>query len=261
MEIIGYIASIFIGLSLGLIGGGGSILTVPLLAYLFGIEPTTATSYSLFIVGSASLVGAWRNYTKGLVDIKTTLLFGITSITTVFITRKFIIPNIPDNITTIGTFEVSRSLLTMVLFAVLMLLASIKMIKGRKAVSKQEAKASMGMLILYGVGIGLVTGFLGAGGGFLIIPALIFFVGLDMKTAIGTSLSIIALNSLIGFTGDIGNIDINWTFLLTITAISITGIFVGIQMGKKIEGAKLKKGFGWFVLIMAIYIIIKEIAM
>lgn len=259
MEFFGYIASVLIGLSLGLIGGGGSILTVPLLTYIFGIEPVTATSYSLFIVGSTSLVGAWRNYNKGYVNLKTTVLFGITSVSTVFLTRKFIIPAIPEHIATLGSFEVSRSLLTMVLFAILMLMASIKMIKGRKETTPQAAKASVSMLVLYGIGIGLVTGFLGAGGGFLIIPALVFFVRLDMKTAIGTSLSIIALNSLIGFTGDIGNIAINWQFLLTITAISIAGIFIGIQLSKKIAGAQLKKGFGWFVLIMGVYILIKEI--
>ncbi len=259
IEIVGYIASILIGLSLGLIGGGGSILTVPLLVYLFNIDPTVATSYSLFIVGSASLVGAWRNYAKGHVSIKTALLFGVTSVTTVFLTRKFIIPAIPEQITTIGSFEVTRSLLTMVLFAILMLMASIKMIKGRKETTEETKKASITALILYGVGIGLVTGFLGAGGGFLIIPALVFLVGLDMKTAIGTSLAIIALNSLIGFTGDIGTMPIDWTFLLTITAISVAGIFVGIQLGKKIPGDKLKKGFGWFVLIMGIYILIKEV--
>lgn len=258
IEIVGYIASILIGLSLGLIGGGGSILTVPLLVYLFNIDPTVATSYSLFIVGSASLVGAWRNYAKGHVSIKTALLFGVTSVTTVFLTRKFIIPAIPEQITTIGSFEVTRSLLTMVLFAILMLMASIKMIKGRKETTEETKKASITALILYGVGIGLVTGFLGAGGGFLIIPALVFFVGLDMKSAIGTSLAIIALNSLIGFTGDIGTMPIDWTFLLTITAISVAGIFVGIQLGKKMPGDKLKKGFGWFVLIMGIYILIKE---
>lgn len=260
MEILGYIASILIGLSLGLIGGGGSILTVPLLVYLFKIEPTMATSYSLFIVGSTSLVGAWRNYMKGNVSLKTTLLFGVTSVTTVFLTRKFIIPAIPERITTIGSIVISRDLLTMVLFALLMLMASIKMIKGSKedAVGTKKS-SSIFSLVLYGIGIGLVTGFLGAGGGFLIIPALVFFVGLDMKTAIGTSLAIIALNSLIGFTGDIGTLPIDWVFLLTVSAISVAGIFIGIQLGKKIPGAKLKKGFGWFVLIMGIYILIREI--
>lgn len=260
MEILGYIASILIGLSLGLIGGGGSILTVPLLVYLFKIEPTMATSYSLFIVGSTSLVGAWRNYMKGNVSLKTTLLFGVTSVTTVFLTRKFIIPAIPERIMTIGSIVISRDLLTMVLFALLMLMASLKMIKGRKEDAVETKKSSsIFSLVLYGIGIGLVTGFLGAGGGFLIIPALIFFVGLDMKMAIGTSLAIIALNSLIGFTGDIGTLPIDWVFLLTVSAISVAGIFIGIQLGKKIPGAKLKKGFGWFVLIMGIYILIREI--
>lgn len=259
MEIIGYIASILIGLSLGLIGGGGSILTVPLLVYLFKVEPTMATSYSLFIVGSASLVGAWRNYVKGFVSIKTTLLFGVTSVTTVFLTRKLIIPAIPEQVATVGGFELTRSLLTMVLFAILMLMASIKMIRGGNTTNTEPKSASIISLVLYGIGIGLVTGFLGAGGGFLIIPALVFFVGLDMKTAIGTSLAIIALNSLIGFTGDLGSMPIEWPFLLTVTAISVAGIFVGIQLGKKIPGTKLKKGFGWFVLIMGVYILIKEI--
>ncbi len=261
MEVAGYIASIFIGLSLGLIGGGGSILTVPVLVYLFRTDATLATSYSLFIVGSTSLVGAWRNYMNGKVHIKTALLFGVVSILTVFFTRKFIIPIIPEHITQLGSFEVTKSLLTMVLFAILMLIASMKMIKGRKAVDEESHHTSSAALILYGIGIGLVTGFLGAGGGFLIIPALIFFVGLDMKTAVGTSLTIIAMNSLIGFTGDIGNLPIEWNFLLTIAAIAIVGIFIGIQLGKKIDGSKLKKGFGWFVLIMGVYILIKEVFM
>lgn len=261
MELAGYIASVLIGLSLGLIGGGGSILTVPLLVYLFGTNPTVATSYSLFIVGAVSLIGAIRNYMKGHVDLKTTFLFGITSITTVLLTRRYIIPTIPEHIFTIGDYTVTKSLLTMVLFAILMLLASTSMIKGRKEAVKKEKQASILPLILYGVGIGCVTGFLGAGGGFLLIPALVFFVGLNMKTAIGTSLSIIALNSLIGFTGDIGIVDIKWGFLLTITAIALVGLFVGIALGSKIEGRKLKKGFGWFVLIMGIWILISELVL
>lgn len=259
MEIAGYIASVLIGLSLGLIGGGGSILTVPLLVYLFGTEPTTATSYSLFIVGAASLIGAVRNYFNGFVHLKTAFLFGITSITTVLITRRFIIPAIPEQLFSIGSFEVTKALLTMLLFAVLMLMASTSMIKGRKEPAEKAKRTKITPLILYGVGIGCVTGFLGAGGGFLLIPALVFFVGLDMKTAIGTSLSIIAMNSLIGFTGDIGNIDMDWPFLLTITGIAIAGIFTGITLGKRIPGAKLRKGFGWFVLIMGVYIIIREV--
>lgn len=261
MEIIGYLAATLIGLSLGLIGGGGSILTVPVLVYLFGLRPDLATSYSLFIVGSTSLVGAFRSYLRGMVNVKTALLFGTSSITTVFLLRRFVIPSIPRHIATIAGFELKQGMLTMVLFAILMLLASTSMIRSKPPVAAAEAKEGNNFLklVLYGVGIGLVTGFLGAGGGFLLIPTLVLIVGLDMKEAVGTSLFIIALNSLIGFTGDIGQVTIDWIFLLKIAAISIAGIFVGGQLGKKISGQKLKKGFGWFVLIMGIYILIKEI--
>ncbi|MFN4248484.1 MAG: sulfite exporter TauE/SafE family protein [Flavipsychrobacter sp.] len=256
--IVGYLSAILIGISLGLIGGGGSILTVPVLVYLFGISPAIATSYSLFIVGSSSLVGAYRNYRKGWTDIKTALLFGISSITTVFLTRKFIIPNIPDNLLTLGQLTVTKATATLVLFAILMILASSSMIRSKNVAADNTRTQSTAKLLLYGIGIGIVTGLLGAGGGFLIIPALVFFVGLDIKKAIGTSLLIIALNSLIGFTGDIGQYDIDWKLLGSITALAIAGIFIGGYIGKSIPGNKLKKGFGWFVLIMGIYIIIKE---
>lgn len=261
MEIAGYIAAIMIGVSLGLIGGGGSILTVPVLVYLFGLDAMQATSYSLFIVGSTSLVGAARNYKAGQVNVRVALLFGISSITTVWLTRHFLIPAIPKVLFTIGNTEVTRSALTLVLFALLMFFASLSMIRSGGKATSEDVPAkhhSAGSLMMPGIGIGFVTGFLGAGGGFLLIPALVLLMGLEMKVAIGTSLFIIALNSLIGFTGDLGHGNIDWNFLLTITAIAVAGILVGTQLGKKIHGSKLKKGFGWFVLIMAIYIIIKE---
>ena len=262
MEILGYMAATLIGISLGLIGGGGSILTVPVLVYLFHISAVQATSYSLFIVGSTSLVGAYRNYRKDQVNVRIALLFGLSSITTVYIIRKFIIPRIPAKILSIGHFDITKSLLTMVLFAVLMLLASTAMIRGnrKKATAITEAGASPVLqLILSGIGIGLVTGLLGAGGGFLLIPTLVILLNMPMKEAVGTSLLIIALNSLIGFTGDIGTQVIDWPFLLTIAAIAITGILAGSWMSKWISGDKLKKGFGWFVLTMGVYILIKEI--
>lgn len=263
MIIAGYTASLCIGVSLGLIGGGGSILTVPVLVYLFKINPVLATSYSLFIVGSTSLAGAINNYFKNLVHIKTALLFGIFSITTVFLTRKFIIPHIPENIFSIGNFKVTHSLLTMILFGLLMIMAAIAMIRNENA--RQEiqenktGKTNFSGLAFYAVSVGLATGILGAGGGFLLIPTLVLFMHLPMKEAVGTSLFIIALNSLIGFTGDIGHFDINWIFLLKITAIAIAGIFIGGVLSKKIDGKKLKKAFGWFVLIMGIYILINEL--
>jgi hypothetical protein len=262
MDIIGYFLSALVGISLGLIGGGGSILMVPILVYVFMLNPVLATSYSLFVVGSTSLVGAINNYRKGLVSIKTALFFGLSSITTVFLTRKFIMPVIPKVIFTIGSFVVKQSTAIMVLFAILMLLASIAMIKGRNEVPHTEVTTKANdtlKLLMYGVLVGLATGFLGAGGGFLIIPALVLILKMPMKKAVGTSLLIIALNSLIGFTGDIGQVDIDWKFLGIITAIAVIGIFIGGAMAKKIAGEKLKKGFGWFVLGMGIYIIVKEL--
>ena len=261
MELAGYIASLFIGISLGLIGGGGSILTVPVMVYLFGLQPLLATSYSLFVVGSTSFVGAFNNLRKGMVNVKAALLFGASSIATVFLTRKFLVPAIPKDIFTIRGFTITESMLTMVLFAILMLVASVSMIRNKKVVKHEEENKDhfrFGKLVTYGITIGLVTGLLGAGGGFLLIPALVLLLKLPMKKAIGTSLMIIALNSLVGFTGDLGHFSIDWFFLVKVTAIAIAGIFIGGALSKKIPGEKLKKGFGWFVLVMSIYIIVKE---
>ncbi len=263
MEILAYIAAAFIGISLGLIGGGGSIMTVPVLVYLFGTSPLLATSYSLFIVGSTSMVGAYNSYRKGRVNIKTAFLFGLTSIITVFATRRFILPFIPAHIVNIGSFEVTESVVTMILFALLMVAAAVAMIssanENRQKTTGGGKPFNLLQLSGYGVAIGLATGLLGAGGGFLLIPTLVLLVGLSMKEAVGTSLLIIALNSLIGFTGDLGHFQIDWIFLLKITAIAIAGIFIGEVFNKKIDGVKLKKGFGWFVLAMGIYIIAKEL--
>ncbi|MEO8111823.1 MAG: sulfite exporter TauE/SafE family protein [Ginsengibacter sp.] len=263
MEIAGYLLAAVIGVSLGLIGGGGSILTVPILVYAMGVSPVLATSYSLFIVGSTSMVGAVNNYRKGLVSIKTALIFGSSSITTVFLTRKILMPKIPAILLTGKHIQITQSMATMVLFAILMLLASSAMIKNKTEKIKIKEVTDHGQvntlkLLLYGVLIGVVTGLLGAGGGFLIIPVLVLLIKMPMKHAIGTSLLIIGLNSLIGFTGDLGHFAIDWKFLLLLTAIAVAGIFVGGLLAKKIDGNKLKIAFGWFVLVMGIYIIVKE---
>lgn len=264
MEIIGYLLAALVGISLGLIGGGGSILTVPILVYTLGVNPILATSYSLFIVGSTSLVGAVNNYRSGFVSIKTASLFGLSSITTVFITRKFLMPVIPSVLYQSPGIVITQSMAIMVLFAVLMLAAAVAMISDNDKIPDTKnfsttRKPDIGRLLLFGVLIGLATGILGAGGGFLLIPTLVLLVKMPMKNAVGTSLLIIALNSLIGFTGDLGHFTINWKFLISITLIAITGIFIGGALAKKLDGEKLKKGFGWFVLMIGIYIIIKEI--
>lgn len=264
MEIAGYIASLMIGVALGLIGGGGSILTVPVLVYLFHVEPVIATSYSLLIVGTTSLVGVMPKYLQGLVNLKTALIFGLPSIAAVFATRKFIVPLIPAELWSIGNIVITKSILMMLLFAVLMLAASISMIMGKKLKATEEVavqKFNYGLIFIEGIIVGVLTGFVGAGGGFLIIPALVLLSKLPMKQAIGTSLLIIAAKSLIGFTGDLSNYVMDWKLLGLVTALAIAGIFVGNALSKKVNGESLKKGFGWFVLVMGIYIIIKELVL
>lgn len=259
MEIAGYIAAALIGVSLGLIGGGGSILTVPVLVYLFTISPAVAISYSLFIVGLTSLIGAINYHRKGYVHFRTVLLFGSSSIVTVFLTRKLIIPLIPDILFTIGSYSVTHSLVVMIAFAILMLFASASMIKDRQNTIPVQTKEKPIRLLAYGILIGIVTGFLGAGGGFLLIPTLVLFMRLPMKQAVGTSLLIIALNSLGGFIGDLGEYKLDWKFLITVTTVAGAGIFVGGYFNGKLNGEKLKKGFGWFVLMMGIYILGREL--
>lgn len=262
MEIAGYITSLLIGVALGLFGGGGSILTVPVLVYLFRIQPIVATAYSLFIVGSTSLVGSYPKYKRGEVDLKAATAFGISSIAIVYITRAFIIPLIPEQIVTVNDWVITKSMLIMLFFAVLMIAASVSMINGNKkaAASDTDTKsANLYKIFLQGALVGFVTAVVGAGGGFLIIPALVLLTGLPMKHAVGTSLLIIAANSLTGFIGDLGHSKMNWVFLLTVTALAITGTFIGNFISKKISGDNLKKGFGWFVLIMGVCIIVKEL--
>jgi len=262
MEIAGYIASLIIGLALGLIGGGGSILTVPVLVYLFHVEPVLATSYSLLIVGTTSLVGAWPKYLQGLVNLKTAFIFGLPSIVAVFATRKYLVPLIPAEVFSVGDVVVTKSILMMLLFAVLMVAASLSMIWGKRVDNSNEVTAQQfnyPIIFIEGIVVGVLTGLVGAGGGFLIIPALVLLSKLPMKQAVGTSLLIIAAKSLIGFTGDLSNYKMDWKLLAIVTTLAIAGIFMGHALSKKVQGDKLKKGFGWFVLVMGVYIIVKEL--
>jgi uncharacterized membrane protein YfcA len=259
MEYIGYLASIIIGLSLGLIGGGGSILAVPIFVYLFKINPEQATTYSLFIVGFTAMIGSISHYKLGNLKIKAAIIFAAPSILSLLFIRKIILPLIPSNLATIDSFDITKDLLIMVVFAFLMIATSFSMIKKSKAVSEMT-KVNVLMLAVIGLLVGLIIGFLGAGGGFLIIPALLFFGNLPMKQAVGTSLFIIFINSMIGFTGDlIGGVQVDYEFLGLISIMAVVGLMIGTTLCKKIDGSKLKPAFGWFVLIMGIYIITKEL--
>lgn len=259
-EIIAYGFAILIGVSLGLIGGGGSILTLPVLVYLLGINPVLSTAYSLFVVGSTALVGSVNYMKKGLVSYKTAIIFAIPSLTAVFLTRKYLIPLVPDELFSIGGFLVTKNIAIMIFFALVMLIASYSMIRDKREETNenQEPVYNIPLIIVEGILVGVLTGIVGAGGGFLIIPALVLLAKLPMKMAVGTSLLIIAAKSLIGFLGDVANQPIDWIFLIQFTGLSIVGIFIGTYLSKFIPGAKLKKGFGWFVLLMGVYIIGKE---
>lgn len=260
MDYFGYFSSILIGVSLGLIGGGGSILSVPVLVYIFKMDVAAATVYSLFIVGVTSAVGSVNYFKRSLININTALLFGIPSIVGVFLSRLYIVPAIPEHAFSIETFIVTKHILLMLLFALLMIGASYSMIKKTAPENSNISPGSFNypLIMLQGFAVGIITGLVGAGGGFMIIPALIIMLKLPMKQAIGTSLLIIAANSLLGFASSTNHISIHWPFLLTIAAFAIIGIFIGTQLSKKIDGAKLKPAFGWFVLAMGIYIMLKE---
>jgi uncharacterized membrane protein YfcA len=260
-QLIGYVLAVFVGMTLGMLGSGGSILSVPILVYVMGIEPTLATAYSLFVIGTTSLVGGIHKAKQNLVDFKKVVLFGIPAVISVFITRKIIVPRIPNIIFLNDNFTLSKSILIMVVFAFVMIFASVGMIRPlkEKTVFEKE-KLNYFKIVLMGIFIGLVSGFVGAGGGFLIVPTLLFFAKTPIKMAVGTSLFIVAAQSLIGFVGDIiSNQVIDWKLLQFFTLASIFGIFLGNIIFKKVEDKKLKISFGWFVLAMGIYIIIKEV--
>jgi uncharacterized membrane protein YfcA len=261
MNLAGYLASVLIGIALGLIGGGGSILTVPALVYLFSIDVVAATAYSLFIVGTTSAVGSFSYFKNKIVNIRTAIVFGIPSIVAVFITRAYIVPAIPQEIFTIGSLILTKRLLLMLLFAVLMILAAYSMIRKSKTVNNEihgKQQFNYLLILVEGAVVGVLTGLVGAGGGFLIIPALVVLSKLPVKEAIGTSLVIIAAKSLIGFFGESSETVIDWLLLSKVTALAIVGIFIGTALFKRTSSAKLKPAFGWFVMVMGIYIIIRE---
>ena len=259
MDVIGYIASVCIGLILGLLGGGGSILSIPILVYLFHIDVILASAYSLFIVGTTSLVGAVSKYKENLIDTRAGVLFGIPSVITIFTTRKWLVHAIPDAIFTIDSFVFSKRLLLLGLFAILMILASVSMIRNRQELVPENERSRPVLLVIQGSLIGLLTGLVGAGGGFLIIPALILLTGLSFKTAVGTSLFIISINALSGFAGDLLNYSMNWPFLLGITGMAVLGILIGNQISRRVSSVHLRKAFGWFSLLMGCYILLQEI--
>lgn len=258
LEILGYIFSILVGIVLGMLGGGGSILSIPILVYLFKVEPVLAQAYSLFIVGTTSLVGAIPKYRENLVSLKTGFIFGIPSIAAIFATRHWFVPSIPSILFGASDFIFTKRELLLGIFALLMVLASFRLIRNPREASSDKRKFRVFLVIVEGTLIGFLTGLVGAGGGFLIIPALVFLTGLPFKTAVGTSLFIIAINSLTGFAGDLLNTTMDWPFLLLISGLAVAGIVIGNYFSRRITAFYLRKAFGWFTLIVGAWILIKE---
>lgn len=261
IEIFGYACALIIGISLGLIGGGGSILAVPVLAYLFMVNEKVATAYSLFIVGTSALVGGIKQHLKGYVDWRTAVVFGVPAIIGVTLVRYYVIPALPDILFSINEFEFTRRMGMFGLFAVLMIPAAFSMLKERKEKIKvyEKVKYNYSLILVEGLIVGAITGLIGAGGGFLIIPALVILANVKMKVAVSTSLIIIAFKSLLGFfLGDALTMEIDWQFLAIFTGLSLTGIFIGSYLSNFIDGNKLKKGFGYFIFVMAIFIFYME---
>lgn len=255
----GYLLFIFVGLSLGLIGGGGSILTIPILVYFFKVDPVIASTYSLFVIGITSFTGAFSHYQRGNVNFRLAMFFGIPSLIVVFIMRKWIMPMVPQHLATIGSFELTKSVLLMTVFAVFMVLASFSMIWNRKDLNA-DAVINYRKLMWLAVMVGFITGFIGIGGGFLIIPSLILFAGLPMRKAVGTSLTIMTVSSLIGVLGDISRHEpINYSFLATFSGFAITGILIGCYLTKYVKDHRLKPAFGWFILCIGVFVLFAAI--
>lgn len=260
MQFLGFTLALFIGLTLGTIGAGGAILTITVLVYIMGFSPTDATTYSLVIVGISSLVGSIDYFRKGLVDVKKGLFFSFPAFVMVFIMRKFVLPSLPDVIYTSKNIIVSKDLLVMVVFALLMIGASYSMIVSKKkAIELTKQDVNYGLIFIEGLIVGALTGFVGAGGGFMIIPALVLFAKLPMKKAVGTSLVIITINSAFGAIGDFtAGVAMDREFLFKFVGLTIAGVLIGGRFTKSIDGERLKPAFGWFVLTMGIWILIKE---
>ena len=260
LELIGFFGAFVTGIIIGLFGGGGSILAVPIFVYLFQLNPILATSYSMFVVGFSAAIGTLINIRKKIIEYKTAFIFTLPALASVFITRRFIIPNLPDNVATIGSFVITKEMALMLFFSLIIILSSVFMMKKPTTVdSKSDSKRKDLFLLIIGLGVGLITGLVGAGGGFIIVPALVLFAKLSIKQAVATSLIIITFNSLIGFSADLPLLQIEWRFLSLFTALSILGIFVGSYFSNFVQESTLKINFARFMIVMAVVIIFKEL--
>ena len=259
---LGYASAVLIGVLLGLMGGGGAVIVVPVLVYLFDYDAVTATAYSLFIVSIAAFVGFLRNLAKGLVDVRTGIVFAIPALIATYAMRAWVVPALPQELGSIGDLVFTLDMLILGVFAATMAVAALSMIRSKKReAGKGPVAINYAKVGAEGLAVGALTGLIGVGGGFLIVPALVLLANVPMKKAVGTSLMIIAIKSMIGFVGDLNaGLDPEWNFLLMFSGLALAGIFIGTWLGTLISGARLKKLFGWFVLAMAVFITVQLLA-
>jgi uncharacterized protein len=239
--------SILIGVSLGLLGGGGSILTVPILTYVLGMDPTHAITSSLFVVGVTALVGMIGHARAGRITWRTGVVFGLAGMAGAFVGGL------------VGGFIPGAVL--MVLFAVMMIVTSVAMIRGRRDQNLDSPAPSRhpARVLLEGFGVGFATSLVGAGGGFLVVPALVLLGGLSMALAVGTSLLVIAMQSSAGLVGHLLTVSLDWPVVLAVTAMAIVGSFIGTGLIGRIPERALRKSFGVFVLVMGFVVLAQEV--
>lgn len=261
MTLLVILAGISTGILLGLLGSGGSIVTIPALVYLLGVHPKSAIALSLGIVSITATISAINHFRSGNVNLKVAAIFGLCGMLGTYTGTKLGI--------------LMPVVLQLGLFALVMYAAAYRMLKPRRrfgpvgadvvrnapeiALHAEGLPAQLGYVALLGLAVGLLTGMVGVGGGFLIIPALVLFSGIPMKQAVGTSLAIVAVNSGTGFTGYLGVVPVDYALMGTFTAVAIAGSFMGAKISHHISPDNLKRGFGIFLAIVATYILIKSV--
>ncbi len=248
LTIFGTLLGFFVGFSLGLLGGGGSVLTVPIFVYILGVDSKTAIVSSLVVVGASALIGALRHARDGNVEVRIAIGFGV--------------------FTAAGAFGGARlgtrlsDVVQLILFATVMLIAAVLMYRGRRDPEESagdSAKAHSWLIVaLAALGVGVLTGLVGVGGGFMIVPALVLLLRVPMKKAIGTSLLVIPITAASGFSGYLGTVDVPWRLLLPFGALSVVGIFLGVHLTQYASPAALKKGFAIFLMVVAVFILVEK---
>ncbi len=259
MTAVLFVIAAFIGISLGLLGAGGAIVAVPAFVYLGNIPPTLASGYALFVVTVATAVGSTQYVRKQLVDWRSVLAFGSTTMASIAAVRRFVLPEIPDVFRAWPTdIVLHRDTVLMVAFATILLGAGYAMVRPRT--EAPPTHTHIARLAFFGLVIGIVSGFLGVGGGFLMTPALVLWAGLDIRKAVGTSLVLISANSAIGVASDLSRGAVyDWNFVLLFTTITTAGIIVGTLLSHRIDGQRLKQGFGWFVIALGLAVLAREL--